>query len=168
MNSLTPTGWRKISLKSQHFTYHFGDGKDPALDGPTMLLVLLKAANPSTRVGLSSLKRKLSRASVTTYDDDFTKLIDAMEVNYQDSFWTIKIVEWAWHHGSFTNRQHPISATIIETYLAKIATSFFESLATVDISGHWLRLRFIIDLLCDMDMGTKAVQIDAIDNKEQQ
>ena len=81
----------------------------------------------------------------------------SMEVNYQDSFWTI-----------FTNRQHPISATIIETYLAKIATSFFESLATVDISGHSLRLRFIIDLLCDMDMGTKAVQIDAIDNKEQQ
>ena len=58
-----------------------------------------------------------------------------------------------------------ISATIIETYLARIATSFFESLATVDISGHSLRLRFIIDLLCDM--GTKAVQIDT-NNKEQQ
>ena len=84
MNSLTPTGWRKLNLKSKHFTYHFGDGKDSALDGPTMLLVLLKAANPSTRVGLSAFKSKLSRASVTNYDDDVTKLIDVMEANYQE------------------------------------------------------------------------------------
>ena len=91
----------------------------------------------------------------------------SMEVNYQDSYWTIKIVEWAWHHGSFINRQQPIIATIIDTYLAKIATSFFESLASVDISGHSLRLRFIIDLLCDMDIGTKAVLTDT-NNKEQQ
>ena len=87
---------KSLMLRKKDFTWTSATDGHPIHDGPTMLKILVQSINPTTRVGVSDYKERISSARMNKYSHDLIKLLDDMEANYN------KILELGQTHEDWT------------------------------------------------------------------
>ena len=87
---------KSLMLRKKEFTWTDPNDGHPIFDGPTMLKILVQSINPTTRVGVSDYKERISSARMNKFNHDLIKMLDEMESNYN------KILELGQQHEDWT------------------------------------------------------------------
>ena len=81
-NSISESSWKTLMLKKLAFTWTDTTTGTVHLDGPTMLYILLSLVNPTTRVGVSELKKLIMKATLPAFKHNVIDMLDDMASNY--------------------------------------------------------------------------------------
>ena len=81
-NSISESSRKNLMLKKAAFTWKNTTSGTIHHDGPTMLYMLLSLVNPTTRVGVSELKKLIMRATLPKFDHNVINMLDDMASNY--------------------------------------------------------------------------------------
>jgi hypothetical protein len=104
-NTLTPTALKNLDLKKHLFTFQDAEG-NLKQDGPTMLLLLLLKADPSTNVGIENHRKAIENAKLQKHDNNVSELISHLQTNFNH------IISNGGSYEQDTYRRHVITALL--------------------------------------------------------
>ena len=81
-NSVTAASWKTLMLRKKDFTWTNNTTGEVHIDGGTLLYILLNTINPSTRVSVSGLKIKISKATLVAFGHNVIDMLNDMASHY--------------------------------------------------------------------------------------
>ena len=81
-NSITAASWKTLMLRKKDFTWNNTVTGEIRIDGATLLYILLTTINPSTRVSVSGLKIRISKATLAAFDHNVIDMLNDMASHY--------------------------------------------------------------------------------------
>ena len=87
---------KSLMLRKKEFTWTNSVDGHASHDGPTMLKILVQSINPTTRVGVSDYKDRISAARMNKFSHNLIQMLDDMESNYH------RILELGQKHEDWT------------------------------------------------------------------